>query len=303
MKALLYNVLAAFFLILSLGMQAQDSNPFELAPPGERPEAQKSGPERTSPEKPSNPFELGKGDAPEPNGTESSVPVPLQGSQMKQGVKYGILLVIVVYFALLMNYYREALVMSFRALLSDAAFIQLYRERETLSNVPFRLFYVFFLLNGGLFLYHLAAYLGMQPSGNALAIILGLGAGLFFLFFYKRTLLRFLMILFPGGRGMRLYNFTLVLFGTAFGPLLFIFNLLHPFVPDNALTAMLILLAVPGSLLVMLRLIRSASITARFFLKHKFHFLLYICTVEIAPVLVFVKLAQLAVASPIGTFQ
>ncbi len=284
-------------------MQAQGTNPFELAPRGEQPDSGTFVQEQTAPETPENPFELGQSGVPARTAApEAAIPAPLQGSQLKRGAEYAILLVIVVFFALLMHYYRDVLVVSIRALLQDGAFTQLYRERESLSNVPFRLFYIFFLLNGGIFLHHLIGYVGMQPAGNALLMVAGLAVGLFGLYFYKRTLLRLLMILFPGERGMSLYHFTIILFGTAFGPLLFVFNLLHPFLPDYALTPLLIALAIPGFLLVLLRVIRSGAITTRFFLKHKFHFFLYICAVEIAPVLVFVKLAQLAVASPIGTF-
>jgi hypothetical protein len=303
MKALICQVLGVSFLIFSLGVQAQDTNPFELAPRGERPDTGNLAVERMNTQEPENPFELGQSGVSESVGPEAAIPAPLQGSQLKRGAEYGIVLVIVVFFALLMHFYREALVVSIRALLQDGAFTQLYRERESLSNVPFRLFYIFFLLNGGIFSYHLIPYMGMQPAGNGLLIVAGLSIGLFGLYFYKRTLLRLLMILFPGERGMSLYHFTIILFGTAFGPLLFVFNLLHPFLPDYTLTPLLLVLAIPAFLLVLLRLIRSGAITARFFLKHKFHFFLYICTVEIAPVLVFVKLAQLAVASPIGTFQ
>ncbi len=279
-------------------LETKGANPFELVmdPTQDRAENPVEITEGSD-----NPFELRNMNTP-----DSMVEEPAQqlvGQKgLSRGWMFGIVLGLLVFFAVLMNFYRAELYISIRALLQDGAFTQLFRERETRDNLPFRLFFVFFLLNGALFLYHAIGIWEIRAQ-NLGWWWLGLLVFLVFAHYMaKRALLRWVRLLFPGKRGINLYHFTIILFGTAMGLVLFLFNLLILFLPSTTWFWLLVAVGIGGSFLLILRVLRTLVIVNQYFLGRFFHFLLYICTVEIAPVLVVVKLIQFFLAPSIGTF-
>jgi len=282
-------------------LRGQTGNPFELAP---RTRADSAAVRAPSPAdtRTDNPFELTR-EAASPASAPATSPLSAPKRERSRLPLFLILLGLLVYFALMMNYYRWELQVSLQALVQDGTFTQLFREREARSNVPFRLYYIFFLLNAGLFTLQGLKLSGHDLKGPIFLWFAGFFVLYFALYFAKRTILRLLRILFPGKRGINLYHFTIILFGTTMGLILFPANLLLPFLPENAQWGLLIVAGAATLVPVILRLLRSLVIVGQFFLGHKFHFLLYICTVEIAPVLVVLKLIQNILASPIGTFQ
>ena len=69
-------------------------------------------------------------------------------------------------------------------------------------------------------------------------------------------------------------------------------NILIAYAPQT-MTSSLVYAAIGlVGLVYLFRSLRGLFIANRFLLFHKFHFLLYICTVEIAPIIIFLKLLQ-----------
>lgn len=297
---------------LCTSLLAQVSSPFDLAPPSAKTTENKVELAEAAPAPVSkNPFDLSKPDAAAPSSSEASSgerPGPTSATQvvapkeMSRGMEYGIVLFLLIFFALMMNFYRDEWLVSAKAMVMDGVFTQLYREREMTSNIPFRLYYIFFLINAGILVYRILPWFNLQPKYNAILSLIILILAFFLLFVTKRSFLHLIRNLFPGKKGINLYIFTIILFGTTLGPLLFLVNLLFPFTSPQIQQYLVIAAILPAFFLLILRLIRSTVIANQYFISRPFHFFLYICTVEIAPVLVFVKLIQIVLITSIGTF-
>ena len=84
------------------------------------------------------------------------------------------------------------------------------------------------------------------------------------------------------------------MFSIALGILLIPFNLLIAYGPDDAVSGVIVLALIMIALVYAFRFIRGVFIAGRFVALHLFHFLLYICTVELAPALIVAKAIQLS---------
>lgn len=105
-------------------------------------------------------------------------------------------------------------------------------------------------------------------------------------------IMRIAGVLFPFKKEINFYQFNEVQLNRVTGVLLLPFLLIITFTPNTISQ-----FAIPVSFILMVaiilfRYIRGFSIGGDYFAKHKFHFLVYICTLEIAPFVIFVKLVK-----------
>jgi len=96
--------------------------------------------------------------------------------------------------------------------------------------------------------------------------------------------------IFPIEKVSSLYNFTLIVFAINLGLFLLPFNLLIAFGPDSLKPGIFYLSAVLIGLVIAFRSLRALFQSSRLVFENKFHFFLYLCTIEIAPVVVLLKL-------------
>ena len=185
----------------------------------------------------------------------------------------------------------------YRAFLNDNLLGQLHREQGPIVSVPYFLFYLFFFFNAGLFLFLTAWENGVTLYDRHWMSFLVLTGGLAALFAGKHLLLKILGAVLPIEKELRIYSFTIIIFSIAVGILLIPFNLLIAYGPENAVSGVITMALVTISLVYAFRFIRGVFIAGRFVAVHLFHFLLYICTVEIAPALIVAKAIILAVTS------
>ncbi len=191
---------------------------------------------------------------------------------------------------ILITLFRSQALKAYRAFLNDNLLSQLQREREAGGGLPYYFFYGFFLLNAGLFAFLLSRFYGMNLSPVYWISLLYCLGGAVGLFFAKHAVLAFLAIVFPIKKEVQLYNFTIIIFGIMLGFFLLVANLLIAYAPGQY-SELVVYGAYAGiTAIYLFRSLRGLFIANRFMLFHKFHFLLYICTVEIAPVLVLAKL-------------
>lgn len=191
---------------------------------------------------------------------------------------------------ILVTLFRGQVAKAYRAFLNDNILSQLQREREAGGGTPYYFFYGLFLLNAGLFVFLLARHYGMDFSPNYWKGLMYCTGGVAGLFLAKHVILNFLAFVFPVKKEVRLYGFTIIIFSMMLGFFLVIANLFLAYAPEKA-SQLAIYGAYAGiGAAYLFRSLRGLFIANRFLLFHKFHFLLYICTVEIAPVLVLAKL-------------
>jgi hypothetical protein len=112
------------------------------------------------------------------------------------------------------------------------------------------------------------------------------------LFLFKHVLVNWVGYLFSTPTEARRYNFLIIIFNCVLGLFLVPFNLFIAFSAKGDYQLLLVFwLLGLVAIFYFYRSLRSASIGSKFLSSNPFHFLLYLCAIEIAPVLMLVKLA------------
>ncbi len=109
---------------------------------------------------------------------------------------------------------------------------------------------------------------------------------------FRFGIMRIAGVLFPFKKEINFYQFNEVQLNRVAGvlllPFLFIITFTSNTISQFAIPVSFVLMAA----IILFRYIRGFSIGGDYFAKHKFHFLVYICTLEIAPLVIFVKLVK-----------
>ncbi len=214
----------------------------------------------------------------------------LSPKTLTQRLHFGIVTLVLLFLAFLMTLSGVQIQKTFQAFLNDNLFGQLHREREARGIWPFLPAYFFFLLNVGFFGFFLCRQFNVAFGGNLLNQLLICLAGSITLFLLKHLILGVLALIFPIEKEIGRYLFLLVVFGSVLGMVLAPVNIFLAYgnakLHENIIWGTLGLVAV----VYLYRSFRGVWIANRFMDLNKFHFLMYICSVEIAPLLVFGKL-------------
>lgn len=287
------------FLFTSRGWCQPQGNPFELSP-RLTPEQRKEAAQQAQPAAPQgNPFDIVPPSPDAPRGKrKKAAPPPLRtnlpkGAVTKEHYKGFLLTAVMIsllFFTLLMTLQRNVFVKSYRAMLNDNLLNQVYRERAGGMLAPYVLAYSLFFVNGGLFIYLVQRHFQLAaPMGHfqMLLICIGLVATAFVL---KHLVLAIIGGIFPIEKETSLYSFAIMIFGIILGLVLIPFNLAIAYAPEKVTRNLIyISFGIIGAIY-LLRLLRGLFIANKFLIDNKFHFLLYICSVEAAPLLVLIKI-------------
>ena len=95
---------------------------------------------------------------------------------------------------------------------------------------------------------------------------------------------------FPFKKDSQLYGFTIQTFNIFVGIILIPFNLIIAFGPENSAVPLIYVGLVIIGILSLLRTFRGFLIASTYIQSNLFHFLLYICTFEILPILLLIKI-------------
>lgn len=194
-------------------------------------------------------------------------------------------------FTLFFTIYRSYVVKVYKAIFSDNLLKQLFNDRLNAGLASaFSALYLLFFLNAGLFLYLISTQYQQLPAGNHYLQLLTISGGLIVLFLLKHISLIILGNIFPVWKEAVIYNFSIVVFSIFVGLILVPFNLSIAYAPSHINEWLSYLALFFIVLIYLLHITRSIFIANKFLVFHKFHFLLYICTLEIAPVLILYRL-------------
>ena len=200
--------------------------------------------------------------------------------------------VVLAFFTAVISIARKRLEQSYRAFLNDNFLRQLHRVNQGNFSLSYFLLYLSFFLNLGIFIYLASNYFGANlPQNAGWIFLICLGVALAFLF--KHLLLFFTQSVFPISKEIKLYSFSIMVFSIILGIVLLPVNILAAFAPEG-----LAKIAIWGGLgaiiaTYLFRSLRGISIASKYIMLNSFHFLLYLCAVEILPVLVLIKLVLL----------
>lgn len=205
---------------------------------------------------------------------------------------------------------RKVVGTAWRGFLTDNGLAVAHWEASGFVGLaPYFLLYASFLLNAGMFIFLLVRVYRREVFNNWLFLLICMlaAAGIFL---SKHIILSIAGWLFPVEKEVQRYNFLVVLFNCVLGLFLVPFNFLLAFstaplffkkisiAPQffteisttykNFLPFWTLGLV---AIFYVYRALRSASMSSKFLADNQFHFLLYLCAVEIAPVLLLIKLA------------
>jgi hypothetical protein len=271
-----------------------DGNPFELA--HRLPKRLADG--RVAPR--GNPFEVMPHRAPGPNLRRAAgVEQPFRpgkflprGRPLPKAAVFWVLVGIFAFLTFSIAVNRTAVGRAWRGFLSDNSLALAQREASGLvGSTPYFLLYGNFLLNAGMFIFLVGRYL-KGDSVNNLSFLLLCIAAAFVVFLSKHLMLGLLRWLFRVDAEVGRYNFLIIIFNCVLGLFLVPFNFLMAFAGPYLPFLVFWTLGLTA-IFYIYRSIRAGRIGLKYLATDQFHFLLYLCVVEIAPVLFLIKLATL----------
>lgn len=269
--------------LLATALTAQrNDNPFELTDrlPAE---AEEYSPTDT----PDNPFELRPDAADEPEVVTVAPTAPEDGetSRRERSIIFVHLLLVLLVTSLYVLF-RDLLGQCMRAILNDNVMTQLYRRRSGGQISALWMCYLFFLLSAGFFLYLVSIEYGLTLpvtgvwSSWLTFTLLVMGAVGF-----KLVLLTLVGRIYPLRKELSRYTFVLMVFSILVGVLLVPVNLLISYAPEDYRPLFLLGSLVVLAIVYLLHLVRGLFIANYYVGSRPLHFLLYICTIEVAPLL------------------
>lgn len=197
---------------------------------------------------------------------------------------FWVLFLSLVLITFIVNLNRSLIPEIFQSLTSDNQFRAIHREfSKGFSSVLYYLLYVVFLVQGALFFYLLQReYVPVDQLVSYLWFILAL----FVIYGIKHTILFVLNLLFPVEKEVSQYSFILMQFNICLGIILFGINWFIAFTPAEMAKIAGILGLGLFVILYFVRQFRGLLVSARILVFNKFHFFLYLCVVDVLPVVI-----------------
>ncbi len=297
-----------FIQLFVFGLTAQNANPFDLTPRLSAEEQVKSQTKKQSSSTEStptltNPFDLVRDGSITAKSPLAEVPpskkeankTPLAPEKETGRFLFFLILFDLVLFSFLVVSFRSIWQKVFRAVANDNMLSQFYAERY--NNLIMRsvlALYSLFFVNMALFLFLLdkkftAVQFFSQPNSN-LHTYLTILLWVFVIMILKHLVIRYIGFVFPLKKKTGLYNFTIIIFAVTAALILLPLNIAIAFIGENTAKPLIYFTLIALAGLYALRYLRGFFIANKLISLHKIHFLLYLCTVEIAPPLILYRL-------------
>ncbi len=213
-------------------------------------------------------------------------------TELYQQFLFFTILVMMVILTLIVTIFRIFIGKLWSAFLNDNLLSQLQREQSAGVRIGNLILYIMFFLNAGIFAFVALKYFNIPIAKTNLGALLLCISGIAGFYAVKHLMLSIIRYIFPIDKEVGRYNFTIIVFNIITGFLLVPLILFSAYAPDDV-KGLFVYLTI-GLIIALLafRGLRGLLIASRFFAWHKFHFFLYLCAVEIAPLLVVAKLLE-----------
>ena len=220
----------------------------------------------------------------------AAAPSLLNKQTYSKNFLFWIFLITLILMAFVVSNARTAVRNAYQALLSDNALRQIHREQVGWGNFGQLALYGLFWLNMGIFAFLMFYRFGGQsPYGQFATFMLCVG-GVSLAFSIKHAILYVIASVFPIAKEVKLYNYIIVTGGIFLSLVLLPLNIFIAYSPDSVKEIFMYSAFGMIALVYLVRSLRSLSVASPFLMTDQFHFLLYICAVEIAPIMILVKL-------------
>lgn len=210
----------------------------------------------------------------------------------KEGTQWLIffLLGILCFMTMLLAVYPKDARLTFQAFISTSANKNVQREQAGFLKIESLSSYLLFAFSMGTFLFLAVDIIQQDNPFNTFGMLLLFIVGVACVYTLKHLQLKVLSLILPCHQEIEAYNFILFNTNKALGfvllPLLFLVAYVPLGVQNTAFYASIILLG----LIYMYRTLKGLVAAASLILFRKFHFIIYLCAVEIAPMLILLKL-------------
>ena len=223
----------------------------------------------------------------------ATMPSLLEPSVYSKNFLFWVFLVSLILMAFVVANARAAIANAYAAISSDSALRQIYKEPMGWGSVAYLALYVLFWLNLAIFIYLLLTHYGVSSQYGKLTTFMICLGGVGLIYMVRHSVLYLISKVFPIEKEVRTYNFIILTVGILLGLILMPLNIFIAYAPDS-LSQLFIYGAYAAILLAYLvRSLRGLTVASTFLVDNKFHFLLYLCAVEFAPLLILVKLVLL----------
>jgi len=214
-----------------------------------------------------------------------------RGGGMPQSTLFWVLVIVAGYLAFSIAANGGAAGKAWLSFLSDNGLNVMQREAFGLvGNAPYYFLYGSFVLNAGLFIFLVVRTFTKEAYNNLPFLLMCIaGAGLAFI--TKHLLIKSVGWLFPVTKETERYNFLMIVFNCVLGLFLMPFNFLLAFATEYFRFFLVFWTLGLVGIFYLYRALRAADIGVKFLGTDQFHFLLYLCVVEISPVLLVIKWA------------
>ncbi len=204
--------------------------------------------------------------------------------------KFWIMTISLVLLTLLFVLYSSLVSKAYRGFLNENFLKMIHRSEGRIVSIPYLLLYALYFISAATFIYllseHFNYFLFKEPVKQYFACLAGLGL----VFLVKHITLIVISLVFPISKQIRQYSFTIIVFNIILGICLLPFNLFIAFTAPGLAEGLIYIALALILVLYIYRSIRGLLIAGSYLSFHKFHFFMYLCTVEIAPALLIIAL-------------
>jgi hypothetical protein len=197
------------------------------------------------------------------------------------------------YMSILIAIFPKEVKSFFHAFLSTSAARKLQREQAGILKIERFSSYILYVMNMGTFCFLIPQILTTETQFNTFAALLFAIGGVSVVYTLKHIQLKVIALILPIGQEINLYNFiisnTNKVLGYVLTPILFLLL----YVPSSAQETVLYFSFILLGVIYLYRSFSGIIIAGSIILFHKFHFIVYLCAIEIAPILISLKLLSI----------
>ena len=197
------------------------------------------------------------------------------------------------YMSILFSIFPKAIKLFFHAFMSNAAARNIQREYQSLFKIENLACYLLFVLSMAPFCFMLPQLFNDNYSNNSFGMLLLCVAGISIAYTLKHLQLHLIAFIFPFSQEVNFYNFAVAntnkVLAFLLPPILFILIYVPSPVQLTVLYAILSFLGIMYAYRSFSAIISAGTLI----IFHKFHFIVYLCAVEIAPILISLKLLSI----------
>jgi hypothetical protein len=189
--------------------------------------------------------------------------------------------------AIVINTQKGAINKIANAITNENVLKLIHREEKKGVKGYHLLLYMSYFINAAIFVYLVIFNKYEQQGWTTYQFILLTIVGVYL---GKHMFLMLLGKVFPFQKESQLYSFTIQTFNIFVGLILIPLNLIIAFGPEKTAEPMIYLGLIIITILALLRTFRGFLIASTYIQSNLFHFLLYLCTFEIIPILLLIKI-------------